>query len=188
MWKLNSELCSYAEMAGASRRHRFASSLTSGDLQGEEAQCDGVLLIKLVSSTEPPNCLFMFEFQSVPALLRGSFNEPGGKGLTGVRDEGRAMGSLLSHTACKAHSQPTAPRLGCSGLTAFSSWGQHVLPSKLVERKSKRKPHERNSHQRCGAGRNEHARVKRDRASGDPTGAPSLHFSLPFPVDFGPRT
>lgn len=51
----------------------------------EEAQCDGVSLIKLIFSPEPLNCLLVFKFQSVPAPLTGSFNEPGGKGLKGVR-------------------------------------------------------------------------------------------------------
>lgn len=186
MWKLNSELCSYAEMAGASRRHRFASSLTWGDLQGEEAQCDGVLVIKLVSSPEPLNCLFVFKLESVPALLRGSFNEPEGKGLKAVWGEGHAMGSLLSITACKAPSQPTAPCLCCSALTAFSSWGQHVFPSKLIERKSKRQPHKPYSNQGSGAGRNECARVKRQ---GKWWTHPSSRCALLIALssDFGPR-
>lgn len=117
MWQLNSEPFSYAGVTGAIRRHNFASSLASGDLQWKEAQCDGVLLIKLMSSPEPFNCLFVFKFQSVPAHLTGSFSEPGRKGLKGVWWR-------IYHvfTDCKAPRQPTAPHLCCSGLTAFSPW------------------------------------------------------------------
>lgn len=68
----------------------------------------------LVSSPEPLNCLYVFKFQSVPALLRGSFNKPEGKGLKGVWGEGQAMSSLLSFTACKAPSKSTLYAVGDS--------------------------------------------------------------------------
>ena len=68
----------WLEPAGDSH---FASSLTWGVLQGEAARCDSVLPMKLLSSPEPLNRLFVFKCQSVPALHRGSCNEAEGKGL-----------------------------------------------------------------------------------------------------------
>lgn len=110
----------------------FASLLIWGNFQGEEARCDGVPLIRLVSSAEPLSCLLMFRFQNVPHLPRGPFDEPGGKSLKGAWAAGHARGSLLSPTGLQS-SQPSC--WCCWGLASFTSWDQRVFLSKQIKRK-----------------------------------------------------
>lgn len=81
--------------------------------------CDGVLLIKLVSSPEPLKLPFCV--QSVPAHLTASFYEPGGKGLKRVR-----WRICYGFAAWKAPRQAPALLLCCSGLTALSPGGPEL--------------------------------------------------------------